>query len=170
VWETTSDVAIPSFQCYIREGSGWGNRQVAASGYGCHPARSVALLRALTEAAQCWLTVVAGSRDDLPRAEYERLWHAPEWPRSELEAPAAWRNFADGPGWEADTFQEDVRRELDCLRAAGIRRVVVINLTLAEIGVPVVRVVIPGLEDAEPNPADIALGQRAYARVAMRYL
>src|SRR5439155_960795 len=52
VWETTTDVQVPSFLCQIadlvgeRPGSG-------AHGMGCHPDRRIALCRALTEAAQC---------------------------------------------------------------------------------------------------------------------
>ena len=41
-----------------------------AHGYGCHPAREVALSRALTEAAQSRLTHIAGSRDDKNKTAY----------------------------------------------------------------------------------------------------
>jgi ribosomal protein S12 methylthiotransferase accessory factor len=170
VWETTADVGIPSFLCLIREGPGRSLRQVAAQGLGCHPARPVALLRALTEAAQGWLTAVAGSRDDMTRAEYdERRWHFQDLPPPEGEAPGPLRSFPEGPGWHAETFEEDVRRELECLRTAGVERVVVVNLTLPEFGVPVVRVVIPGLEVALLDPAGTGLGRRAYAKIAARY-
>jgi ribosomal protein S12 methylthiotransferase accessory factor len=137
-------------------------------GFGCHPDRPVALLRALTEAAQGWLTTVAGSRDDMTRDEYEQTWQEPDSPPSDLETAGEARCFSEGPGWQADTFAEDVRRELECLRAVGIRRVVVVNLTLAEFDVPVVHVVIPGLEIACLRPAEIALGRRAYATIARR--
>lgn len=41
------------------------------AGWGCHLNTSVALARAITEAAQARLTIIAGSRDDLPDYLYE---------------------------------------------------------------------------------------------------
>ena len=52
IWETTSDVGVAAFFCTIvdREARSW--RQLyPSSGAGCHPNRSIALLRALTEAS-----------------------------------------------------------------------------------------------------------------------
>ena len=73
VWETTSDVAIPSFECIITEREDSALRPLfSAEGMGCHPDRSIALLRALTEAAQSRLTAIVGSRDDLLARDYER--------------------------------------------------------------------------------------------------
>ena len=46
--------------------------------------------------------------------------------------------------------------ELDALRSAGLGEVVVVDLTREEFGIPVVRVVIPGLE----GPAGIVSGCR----------
>ena len=40
-------------------------------GNGCHPAREVALLRALTEAAQARTTYISGTRDDFPVDAWE---------------------------------------------------------------------------------------------------
>ena len=48
--------------------------------------------------------------------------------------------------WDGETFEEDVEWELKCIRKAGIRRVVVVDLTKPEFGLPVVRVIVPGLE------------------------
>jgi ribosomal protein S12 methylthiotransferase accessory factor len=56
------------------------------------------------------------------------------------------RDFSRTPTFEADTFEEDVAWELSQLRRAGHDRVVLIDLTLPEIGLTVVRVVVPGME------------------------
>src|SRR5204863_4013969 len=73
VCEITSDVGIPAFDCQIVDRSADPLRSLfAARGTGCHPSRAIALLRALTEAAQSRLTVIAGSRDDVVRVDYER--------------------------------------------------------------------------------------------------
>lgn len=164
VWETTSDIGIASFVCMIAEREPAPLRPLApAGGMGCHPAREVALLRALTEAAQSRLTLIAGSRDDVAHGafhDHERAlaawrelvdWRGEAGPR---------RRFHEAPTWEAETFDEDVAWELGRLRAVGLRQVVAVELTKPELGIPVVRVVIPGLEGQHDAPGYVP-GARA---------
>ena len=54
------------------------------------------------------------------------------------------------------------------MRRAGLERVIVVDLTKPELGVPVARVIIPGLETKYLNPRFRA-GRRA-VRVAERML
>src|SRR5712692_3214830 len=56
VWDVTTDISIATFACLIipRDDSAMWHCSVAV-GYGCHPARQVALARALTEVAQARL-------------------------------------------------------------------------------------------------------------------
>jgi len=158
VWEITSDIAIPTFLCRIGERDDQPLRRLPfAEGSGCHPTRAIALLRALTEAAQSRLTMISGSRDDCFRADYEQLRGLGMLMR--LDVPRGKRPFADGPGWERATFDEDIALELECLRNAGVDQVVVVNLTKPEFGIPVVRVVVPGL--AAPPDTGAAPGPRA---------
>jgi ribosomal protein S12 methylthiotransferase accessory factor len=77
-----------------------------------------------------------------------------------MEQNIALQRFCDIPNWESDTLDEDVAWELDRLRSAGIDRVVVVDLTKPEFGIPVVRVIIPGLEGSMESPA-YAPGARA---------
>jgi len=148
VWETTSDIGIPTFRCSIVDrGETRLTRLYSATGMGCHPTREVALLRALTEAIQSRLTAISGSRDELYRTMYDRI-QDPEVLEKHLAYArdcGSSRSFA-GPSWDGETFDDDVSWELERLGAAGIERVVVVDLTRPEFGVPVVRVVIPGLE------------------------
>jgi ribosomal protein S12 methylthiotransferase accessory factor len=167
VWETTTDVGIPSFLCTIIDRAEDPLRLLySTAGMGCHPARHVALLRALTEAAQSRLTLIAGSRDDFLRSDYERyrspdvLRHA----RAQMDVKGPMRNFHDGPTWDGETFDEDVAWELNRLRAVGIERVVVVDLTKPEFRLPVVRVVIPGLEGVSSLPGYVH-GARAQALI-----
>src|SRR5262249_52616283 len=153
-----------SFQCKIREETiGPEGHGVPTGGYGCHPSRSVALLRALTEAVQSRLTVIAGSRDDMLRSDYEPLLapnhHGLSW--SWIDGRYPRRSFQQVSTWEAETLDEDVQRLVERLRSAGIERVVVVDLTLPELGPSVVRVVIPGMEVAITDPGRIVLGRRA---------
>ncbi|HJK54586.1 MAG TPA: YcaO-like family protein, partial [Methanocorpusculum sp.] len=50
------------------------------------------------------------------------------------------------PGCATSDFRTDILAIIDRLRAAGLDRVLVVDLTDPELGVPVVRVVVPGLE------------------------
>ncbi len=146
VWDTTSDVGLASFYCLVvgRDDS-FADPEF---GGGCHPARHVALLRALTEAAQARTTYIAGSRDDFSRDDYSapgRRRRLSEC-RMLIESHVERRDFHEVPTWESDTLRGDVEWALSRLRSAGIPQVVVVNLTKPEFGVPVVRAVIPGLE------------------------
>lgn len=149
VWDLTTDVGIPSFRCMIAEETpdplhvGY-----TAQGMGAHPARAVALLRALTEAAQSRLTYIAGSRDDVFRDMYMKL-RDPERARRrrrELRPGDGERDFRSVAEFVSDTFEADVTWELARLRATGVDEVVVVTLTQATFDLPVVKVVIPGLE------------------------
>jgi YcaO-like protein with predicted kinase domain len=149
VWETTSDVGIPAFLCTITEEQENPLRLLySTNGMGCHPDRSISLLRALTEAAQSRLTAIAGSRDDLFPEDYQR-YRSPDVLRRNRESmmvTGPMRHFRDGPDYQSRTFDEDLAWSLDHLKTVGIERVVAIDLSKAEFRLPVVRVVIPGLE------------------------
>jgi YcaO-like protein with predicted kinase domain len=168
VWEVTSDVGIPAFHCTIVDSAPSAWRPLCpASGSGCHPCREVALLRALTEAAQVRLTVIAGSRDDMSLAVYRRgrdqdaLAHAVAM----MDVSGPRRSFRDVPTHTTSTLHEDVAWELQRLRAAGVEQVAVVDLTLPEYGIPVVRAVIPRLEGICDVPGFTA-GARLRAQLA----
>jgi ribosomal protein S12 methylthiotransferase accessory factor len=165
-WEITSDIGIPAFKCQIVEQAHDPLRRLYVNdGMGCHPDRGVALLRALTEAAQSRLTLISGARDDCFRHEYEHL-RSPDLigqhQAQTFGQPAA-RRFACGPSWEGETFDEDVAWELERLLAAGIERAIVVDLTRPEFRIPVVRVIVPGLESLAGADGYLA-GARAQAR------
>jgi len=165
VWETTSDVGIPAFVGLIKEKAANPLRPLPSTlGYGCHPARTIALLRALTEAAQGRLTYISGSRDDLGRDAYMDALslNIAQGDPVPAEISGSMRDFREIPSFEGATFNEDVAWELTRLRSAGIARVIVVDLTKPELGVPVVRVVIPGLEPKASITGYIS-GRRARA-------
>jgi ribosomal protein S12 methylthiotransferase accessory factor len=164
VWETTTDVGVPTFLCQIGDRSPTPLRALClAAGTGCHPTREVALLRALTEAAQSRLTFISGTRDDCTRDEYECL-RSPDTVREyramvDMDGPR--RRFGASPTFASDTFDEDLAWLLDRLAAVGIEQVVAVDLTKPEFRVPVVRVVIPGLEGPEHRLPGYVAGRRA---------
>jgi ribosomal protein S12 methylthiotransferase accessory factor len=165
VFDMTSESGIPAFLAHIVDRTENRTRSLyACAGMGCHPTRHIALLRALTEAAQGRLTAIAGSRDDLLRAEYERTrdLDAVQQARLQIQGQGG-REFRSVPNHDSDTFDDDVAWELERLKAMGISEVVAIDLTRSELGIPVVRVVIPGLESGRMHPKYVA-GRRVKVR------
>lgn len=156
LWDTTTDVGVPAYACVIVDRSVNYFRQLYhALGTGCHPVREVALLRALTEAAQCRLTYISGARDDGDRAFFERA-RNPERVariRGQIQAvPAPPRSFSSSDSWTSLRFLDDVAWELERLEAAGIKQAIAVNLTRPEFDIPVWRMIVPGLEALHDAP------------------
>ncbi|MGE0117884.1 MAG: YcaO-like family protein [Dongiaceae bacterium] len=159
IWDTTTDVGVAAFGCVIADARTGGGHP--GGGSGCHPAAEIALLRALTEAVQVRNTYVAGSRDDLSAEEYAPSVQADRRRRVRLsmEAPRAGRAFLTVATRRFDSFSEECRWLLGRLAAVGCRQVLAVDLTKPEFDLPVVRVVIPGLEG--PADSDCVPGPRA---------
>jgi ribosomal protein S12 methylthiotransferase accessory factor len=111
-------------------------------GFGAHWNPEIAIARALTEAAQTRLTYIAGARDDFFPFDYERATDpvllAALWQRfaSPCDEPVV---FDDLPRMTAGSLGE----ALDQLVATQ-RQVIVVDLTHPALGVPVVKVIVPG--------------------------
>ncbi|MBN8227553.1 YcaO-like family protein [Corallococcus macrosporus] len=164
VWETTSDVGLPAFLCMCAEREPEPFRPLyPTSGMGCHPTRQVALLRALTEAAQVRATLISGSRDDLSVARSYNVLQDPvlaQRVQALMREPEAERRFQDVPTFEGASFDEDVAWELERLGSVGLDQVVLVDLTKPAFQIPVARVVIPGLESLHDAPGYVP-GRRA---------
>jgi ribosomal protein S12 methylthiotransferase accessory factor len=153
IWDTTTDVGIASFVCLLVGSAGDGADPEFGSG--CHPARHIALLRALTEAGQARNTYIAGARDDYTPDLYTPSARARRQAlcRRLLASSEPQRLYAHVPSFESLSFEGDLRWMLARLRAAGIDQVIAVDLTREAIGVPVARVIVPGLEGVM-NDAD----------------
>ena len=170
IFELTSDTGIAVFRAVIADRELDPARPLGPStGTGCHPCREIALSRALTEAAQARLTVIAGSRDDLPRERYDdaadltRLHRR----RERVLGGIPRRSFRDAPTFMSESIGEDVAWQKEQLIAAGIRSVLVVDLTKPEFDIPVARVIVPELEPARDVPGWVP-GPRAHAALARR--
>ena len=168
VWETTSDIGIPAFLCTIIDRETDRIQPLyATSGMGCHPSRQIALIRALTEAAQSRLTFIAGSRDDTGRAGYRSSMSLDTINRFQEEVVLQQKSYRDFRGikpWLGDTFNDDLDMMLRNLASAGMEQVIVVNLTKRVFNIPVVRVVIPGLEGSS-QAKGYCPGERAQQRL-----
>lgn len=146
IWNTTSDIGIPCFDCLLLDPHQ--SLTHPGLGAGCHPSKSIALVRALTEAAQVRTTYIAGSRDDLTHLEF-----SPQELEQKNQLLHEIAGINDGlidyssiADRQFTTFEEDVDWMLAQLGKFGIDEVVCVNLSKQAFDIPVVRVVIPGLE------------------------
>lgn len=117
-------------------------------GFGAHLVPEVAIARALTEAAQTRLTYIAGARDDFFPFDYARATDpallADLWERlaAPCDEPVA---FDDLPRAATAGLGADLELLVGRLVEAGHASVVAVELTHPELGVPVVKVLVPGL-------------------------
>lgn len=154
-WDTTSDVAVPAFRCELVERApAPGSDFLPGVGSGCHPSPAVALARAITEAAQTRLTLVSGARDDLRRDDYDAARDPAALARmvARMDAPGPLRPFAAVADRAGETLEDDLLTVLASLAKAGVREVAVVDLTRPDVGIPVVRAVVPGLEGIHDVP------------------
>ncbi len=168
ILELDSDIGVPTFRAGLvdREDAALWRRLGAQWGCGTHLSPTVALSRAITEAAQGRLTVIAGSRDDNPPTSYADS----QDPRSVqssrnamLAAPAVRAFRAEARVQETGTFEGDLELLLGAIRAVGATRAIVVDLSKPQIGIPVVKVIVPELE-APPTLPGYTEGARARAR------
>ena len=140
VWDCTTDTGLPVFLSACSSGR-LGDGVRAQFGSGCHAAREIALARALTEAAQARLTVISGAREDVDPVGYADRDDPPF-----AEARDGPRSFQSVPSVAGATLRDDLEAALRCLAAAGLTEAACVDLTRPVIGLPVVRVIVPGLE------------------------
>ncbi|HEV7666681.1 MAG TPA: YcaO-like family protein [Chloroflexota bacterium] len=144
--DATGPTLLPTFEVLLRHAES----PATYHGSGCHPSRTTALLRALTEAAQSRLSHIAGSRDDFFRRSYTA--GAEVSLNARLPADSAQRRFQEIPsllpglGLGA-TVHEIVAR----VRSVTGMSPLAVDLRRSAFGLPVVFVVAPGLRLAPPS-------------------
>ena len=164
--DETTDLGVPSFGCRIfeRDPVSWDHPLGGAGGAGCHLDPGVALLRALTEAAQSRLTFITGSRDDLSRRHFQdlrplRRTHATA-PPPEFQLPTP-LSFQARRSLATESLAGDLGALRARLAAIGVDRIVVVDLGRSSQGFSVVRVVAPDLEHVGDNAGLRRVGPRA---------
>ena len=162
IWDTTTDVGIPAAQCMIIDSTG----EIGHSGVGagCHPNGTVAALKAVIEAAQVRTTYIIGSREDIEPFDYLASTLESRRRRCvELMRPQGkMRDFRDLGRQNFSEPQVQVGWLIERLKQAGMEQIVAVNLTRPEYGIPVVRVIVPGLEGSDHHEG-YTPGRRAKA-------
>lgn len=156
IWRLTSDIGVPVFRVALFD-HGYDvdlNPAPVPTGMGCHPDPGVALSRALTEACQSRLTIIAGSRDDLSRQRYRGFQAAVARAHyQELLSRPRLASFEPTAFSRAPVIEDELREIIAKLRAVGAGPVIGVDLSLPDWPVSVVRIIIPGLEGPSEHVA-----------------
>ncbi len=158
-WDVTSDIDTT---CFERLLIGM-NHDDAEPEFdsGCHAVREVALLKALTEAVHARTTYIAGSRDDFSPEIYlvpARALRVRAC-RELMTHVCRTQPFESVPSFVSDNLAEDITWTLKRLRKVGIDQAMVADLIQTRFNIPVVQVVVPGLECAfKERHSDYILG------------
>jgi thioglycine synthase len=169
---TQKDIGIPTFVASSIE---WvsSNYGYFAYGYGTHLDSTVALIRAITELSQTRAVNIQGARDDCRKIEYKendeiykRKWQF--MPATSSCLRAGNKNsisFSQIKSYIMDDILDDIKFILNRLKKSGLKRVIVVDLTHPKLGIPVVRVIVPGLETFEIGRlfrnTELSIGKRA---------
>ncbi|HMG48618.1 MAG TPA: YcaO-like family protein [Allosphingosinicella sp.] len=137
VFRLASIVGIPVFMCVIGGVEEFGSAYRRFYGTSAHGDPEVALFKALAEAIQSRLTLIAGVRDDIMPSYYAQPRPKPAAGGNAPGGREAWREaepVACSPGWIAER-----------LAARGYRQIAVKRLDDGLEGVAVTKAFIPGL-------------------------
>lgn len=145
LYDCTVDTCVPVYRVVLCDPVELGTP--LADGYGAHLDPVIAILRALTEAAQSRAVAISGSRDDMFDIHHGNIGLAAIRHQIEqLEAQAVTRDQGDLVSDAGQTFQEDVQILTSRLQLVGVEQLVVVELAACDNGISVLKVFIPGLE------------------------
>lgn len=145
--DLTNDIRIPTIAA-VADDTLLKDPALLSIGVGTHLDPEVAVIRALTEVAQSRATQIHGTREDtvraifMKKAGYERMKRIN---RHWFEEPETVIGLDKLKNRSRKTFQEDIKVTLKELKRCGFSDVFFVNLT-RKVNVPVVRVIVPGLE------------------------
>ena len=157
IWHISMNIDIPAFVCTIADPHSQTLYPQQATGYGCHPVATVALARAITEAAQSRVTHISGLREDLTWSRYrEEFLCETAADRSLLarksEEPETldFDKLPSSAGAAAMEMSSLLEEVLQSLRRAGLQNAIVVNVAEQEL-FSVVFTCVPDLEHRTPK-------------------
>lgn len=164
---TQKDIGIPTFVASSIE---WITHDYGyfAKGYGTHPDARIALMRAITEVSQTRAANIQGARDDLKKIKYKENdeIYKRKWQFMRSSSLLARKNnnnniikFSEIKTHVNEDILDDINLILYSLKIARLKRAIIVDLTNPNIGIPVVRAIIPGLETFEVTKS--IMGRRA---------
>ncbi len=157
-WYIPSDTGFATVALALDPGSK--DASLLVYGAGTHSDPRIAAIRAITEAAQSRLMQIESAKRDAMKATLARVMSYEEikkrnrhWfeDKGKDKREEEKVELNELPNLATDTIDGDIEIALERLKRV-VNRVIVVNLTREEIGVPVVRVIIPGFEVYARNP------------------
>lgn len=148
LFDITSDIGIPVVYAVLAETGAATRHFDLATGAGCHPNAAVAARRAIVEAAQTRISIIAGARDDIEGGDY-----AADISRDNAVLAAEHAIERHPPMGHPGVMEtpELISHVRAALARVGLRRIAVIPLGGHKLGINVLRVFVPGLEDRLTN-------------------
>lgn len=146
--DITSDIEIPTIAVALDD-ERTKDPALLSLGVGCHLVPEIALIRALTEAAQSRLTTIHGTREDTYKAGFARIIGYERMKRLNrkwFERAEKSIKLSEMKSFESQDFLEDINYILKKLKDVGLNEVIIVDLTRGELNVPVIRAIVPGLE------------------------
>lgn len=156
VWDATGEQNIPCFVATIFDESGSTLFPARANGYGCHAVASVALSRAITEAAQSRLTRISGVRDDLSWSHFDKLNRKSNQDRQQISE----LSYEGTPSLDYRTLQNELKPNtseqllnwiLDRINIESLCGAMYVDLTDKNLGIPVAYTLVPRLEYSDES-------------------
>lgn len=139
VHDATAEAGLPCYEVLI-----WSpDLPVRFVGWGCHRYADVALSRALTEAAQSRLMMIAGTRDDVSSDSYDWVVSRPRL-NSPFRPSTPGKSFPNAQCRNTG-IEEDLEFAVNIAAEKANGSVFWVDLTSPDFGIPVVKVVTPGL-------------------------
>ena len=148
LYDQTTDIGVPVVYAVLTPADGVGRHFDAATGAACHPVAAIAAQRAIVEAAQTRISIIAGARDDIEPGDYglaasRDIAALADLPLTDRPAPTGLARGADESACLA--FLRNG------LGRARLERIVVVPLGGERLGIDVLRVFVAGLEDRLTN-------------------
>ncbi len=147
LWYLPTDSGIPTVLA-ASDDTEMMDAAMLVMGVGTHMDARIAVLRALTEVAQSRATQIQGAREDTDREKvtrsigYERMKRINRhWYGEDKEKIS----MAELPDLSTDSHKGDIEKAVKMLKGI-VDAVIVTDLTRKDVGIPVVRVTVPGLE------------------------
>jgi ribosomal protein S12 methylthiotransferase accessory factor len=143
----TSDVRVATFWTILVDHdfpTEQGPAPILFSGAGTAPHAEVALLRSITEAVQSRVGYIQGARDSYNELSTGRRAASRDLRLRQL-LPVRRLPFSQVPSFVSGDLLDDLEFLLARIAEAGLERVIAVELTRPEFGIPVVRVRVPGL-------------------------
>jgi thioglycine synthase len=144
---TSSEINVPVFSV-ICEDLELKNSLYVSGGYGVHPNKDIAIINALNEAALSRVTTISGAREDIQKFKRQQTLSYEDYKKkySNWFNCSHKINFNDIQSFELPTIMDDINLMANRIMDAGFSKILVVDLSRDDLVLPVVKVLVPGLE------------------------